>query len=60
MKLGQNFLSRIWKVLMIKKKTDKLDYIYNIYIIYIYIKIKQLECSYTDYGSINVYIHLGK
>ena len=41
-----------------KEKTDKLDYIYIIYIIKI--KIKQLECSYTDYGSVNVYIHLGK
>ena len=38
-----------------KEKTDKLDYIYIIKI-----KIKQLECSYTDYGSVNVYIHLGK
>ena len=41
-----------------KEKTDKLDYIYIIYIIKI--KIKQLECSYTDYESVNVYIHLGK
>lgn len=41
-----------------KEKTDKLNYIYYIYIIKI--KIKQLECSYTDYGSVNVYIHLGK
>ena len=35
-KLDQNFLSRRWKVLMIKEKMDKLDYIYYIYNIYKY------------------------